>query len=153
MISVNTLETLEELQECMPLFMEGFRAMNKRNKAFECDETGFVKTLVGILGSTPRNGIIVVYDDDEPIGYGAAFDDTPQYCEERCLLLWALYVRPEYSKRCSKVLFSAAEAHAKAQGYKRLKAYNGRLNGSSLNFFERVLGMRRLRMEFTKQLS
>jgi hypothetical protein len=68
------------------------------------------------------------------------------------LLLWALYAKPEYSKLVTKELFTAAEAMAKRLGYDVLRAFNGRLNGSSINFFERVLQMKRHRIEFTKQI-
>jgi hypothetical protein len=152
MITVKRVETLAELQWLMPLFMEGFRAMNKRKKAFDCDEQGFIKTLVGVLGTGPDNGILVSYSDELPVGYGVAFEDTPTYCEEKHLLLWALYIKVEYSKLVTPALFGETERLAKELGYKHLRAYNGRLNGSSINFFERVLGMRRHRIEFTKPI-
>ena len=150
MIDIQLIETLDELQLVMPLFLEGYREMNKRYLAFDCDEQGFVKTLIGILGTTPKNGILVAWDGIEPVGYGAAMEDTPPYCEARQLLLWAIYVKPQYSKLVTKPLFAAAEEMARQQGYASLRAYNGRFNGSSFNFFERVLGMRRLRVEFKK---
>ncbi len=152
MIDVRPVESLQELQFLMPLFMEGYVGMNKKYAAFECGETGFVKTLVGILGTSPENGILVAWDGVDAVGYGAAMNDTPPYCDGKQLLLWALYVKPAYSKLATKPLFEAAEAMAKEQGYVRLRAYNGRFNGSSFNFFERVLGMRRLRVEFVKNI-
>ena len=105
-----------------------------------------------ILGSQPDNGILVAYSDDVPVGYGAAMEDTPPYCDKRQLLLWALYAQPAYSKLVSKALFDEAAVMAKRQGYSSLSCFNGRLTGSSFSFFERVLGMRRRRMEFQKIL-
>jgi hypothetical protein len=136
----------------MPLFLEGFREMNKRHKAFDCDEQGFIKTLVGVLGTGPKNVIGLVLSDGIAVGYGVGFDDTPTYCDKRHFLFWALYVKPEWSKLASKVLFEAGERYAKKQGYHVLRANNGRFNGSSFKFFEKVLGMRRNRIEFTKQI-
>ena len=152
MITLKTVETLIELQRFMPLFLEGFREMNKREKAFDCDETGFVKTLIGVLGTPEKNAIVVALSDDQAVGYGVAFEDTPTYCEVRHWLLWGLYVKPDFSRLVTPLLLAEAERQAKLLGYSVLKAYNGRLNGSSINFFERILGMRRHRIEFTKQL-
>lgn len=153
MISYRLVETLEELQRLMPLFLEGFRAMNKRQKAFECDETGFIKTLVRVLGMREEDGGILVAEvDGSVVGYGVAFDGTPIYCEERILLLWGLYVKPEWSKLVTKPMFEHMEGLAEERGFVTLRAFNGRLNGSSINFFERVLGMRRHKIEFTKQI-
>jgi len=71
--------------------------MNKRYKAFDCSQEGFVKTLIGVLGTSDKNVIGVAYDGEVAVGYGVGFDDTPAYCEDKHFLLWALYVRPEYS--------------------------------------------------------
>lgn len=152
MIGIKEVKSLDELQRHMPLFLQGFREMNKRKKAFDCDEQGFIKTLVGVLGSGPENGIMLAVAGDEAVGYGVAFEDTPPYCDEKHLLLWALYCKPDYSKLGSKILFQAAETWAASYGFDVLRAYNGRLNGSSFRFFEHILGMRRNKIEFIKKL-
>jgi len=95
MIEIKRVETLGELQQNMPLFLEGFRQMNKRHKAFDCDEQGFIKTLIGVLGTGPDNAIALATVEGKGVGYGVGFDDTPTYCEKRHFLLWALYVKPE----------------------------------------------------------
>lgn len=153
MITLEVVKDLGQLQRNMPLFLKGYREMMKRHKAFDCDEQGFIKTLVGVLGSGPKNVISLAIADKVPVGYGVAFEDTPPYCDQRHLLLWALYVEPAYSKLAGVALFDGAENFAKSSGYDVLRAYNGRLNGSSIKFFERLLGMRRNRLEFIKQLS
>lgn len=152
MIELGIVESYEEFQQLMPLFLKGYREMNKRNKAFDCDEEGFIKVLAWVLGTGPRNGILVAYVEGEAVGYGVGYDSSPLYAMEKQYLLWALYCKPEWSKLVVKVLLNGAEAHAKAEGYKVLKAYNGRLNGSSFNFFEKVLGFRRNKMEFIKHI-
>ncbi len=76
MRTTQLVTTLEELVALTPLFLEGYRAMNKKGKVFEVDESGFVQTLVGILNTQPENGIMVLLHDKQPIGYGAAFNDT-----------------------------------------------------------------------------
>ena len=154
MIIVRPIKTFPELQRLMPLFLEGFREMNKRHKAFDCDEEGFVKTLAWVLGGdTDKNVIGIAWDGNTPVGYGVGFDDTPIYSKRKHFLLWALYVKPAWSKLAGKELFDGAETFAASNGYDVLRANNGRLNGSAIKFFEKVLEMRRNRLEFTKQLS
>lgn len=141
--------TLEQLVPLMPLFLEGFEAMNKRRKVFEVDADGFVKTLIGILNIPERNGIVVAFDDDgTAVGYGAAFDETPAYAAKRELLLWALYVRPQYPGVVVKGLFDKAKELAAQNGYQVMKAFNARFSGGMYRLFEDRLGMRRHRVQF-----
>jgi hypothetical protein len=46
MITIKEVTDIEQLTILMPLFIEGYHAMNKKKKVFEVDETGFVRTLV-----------------------------------------------------------------------------------------------------------
>ena len=82
--------TMAQLQTYMPFFREGYDKMcNKCNAKFSLD--AFVKTLVGVLNTTPKNGIIVAETDSgELLGYGVAFEDTPAFENKRRLLLYAL---------------------------------------------------------------
>lgn len=152
MITLKTVETLEELTLLTPLFIEGYNAMNKKRKVFEMGPEGFITTLIGILNTTPKNGIVVAFDEDQPIGYGAAFEDTPPNAEKRELLLWALYVRPQYKGDVVKQLFDEAKRLAAVQGYKVLKAFNARFTGGMYRLFEGKLGMRRHRVQFNLNL-
>jgi hypothetical protein len=152
MISIRLVSTLEELTVLMPFFLEGFYAMEHRQKVFEVDKDGFIKTLVGVLNTTPKNGILVAFDGIDPVGYGVAFDDTPAYGLKKELLLWALYVKPQHSKFVAPMLFQAAEEGARERGYDKMKAFNSRFSGASYRFFEQLLGMRRNKIQFTKDL-
>lgn len=152
MIEFLRITKLEELHACMGLIHEGFVAMEKHGKAFETEWEGFVKTLVGVLNTYPENGICVVCEDDVPVGYGVGFDDTPLYSTKRVMLLWALYVKPKFSKRLAPLLFEHACKVARELGYDEVKAFNGRFSGASFRFFENVLGMHRNKIQFTKTL-
>jgi hypothetical protein len=152
MIIVKDVTTLEELEEFMPLFWEGYVAMSTKHKAFELDWEGFVKTMVGVINTVPRNGIAVVFMDDEAVGYGVGFDDTPAYSLRQIMLLWALYVKPGYSKIAAPVLCQYAFEYAKQQGYDEVKAFNNRFSGASFRFFEQILGMHRSNVMFSKKL-
>lgn len=152
MITFREVKTLAQLETHMELFHEGFVAMEKKHKVFETDWDGFVKTLVGVINTVPRNGIVVALYDGEPVGYGVAFDDTPPYAIRQVLLLWALYVRSGFSKIVAPELVEHACALARAQGYDEIKAFNSRFGGASFRFFEHILGMRRNKIQFTKTL-
>ena len=152
MITIEKVTTLEQLTILAPLFIEGYQAMNKRKKVFEVDQEGFLKTLIGILNTSPKNGIYVALDDDVPVGYGAAFDDTPAFAVKKELLLWALYVRPQYPGTVVAMLFDAAKTGAKEQGYEIMKAFNARFTGGMYRLFEDKLGMRRNRIQFNYNL-
>jgi hypothetical protein len=148
MITIVPVRTLEQLVEVTPLLIEGYHSMNKRKKVFEVDVDGFIKTLVGILNTTPQNGLFVALDGDEAVGYGAAFDDTPAFAQKKELLLWALYVKPQYPGTVVAMLFDAAKQAAKEQGYEVMKAFNSRFTGGMYRLFEDKLGMRRHRIQF-----
>lgn len=152
MIEHKEITTLEELTVLIPLFLEGYRAMNKKRKVFGCDQTGFVKTLIGVLNMIPRDAIVVTCVDNVPVGYGVAFDDTPPFAEEKEWLLWALYIQPKYSGEVVKSLFDEAKTYALARGYKVMKAYNSRFTGSAFRLFEDKLGMTRNRIQFNINL-
>lgn len=152
MITIVPVQTLEQLTVLVPLFLEGYHAMNKRKKVFEVDQDGFIKTLIGILNTTPKNGLFVALDGDVPVGYGAAFDDTPAFATRKELLLWALYVRPQYPGLVVVQLFEAAKQAAKEQGYEVMKAFNSRFTGGMYRLFEDKLGMRRNRIQFNYDL-
>ena len=152
MITIAPVENLEQLTVLVPLFLEGYHAMNRKKKVFEVDEEGFVKTLIGILNTKPENGIFVAFDDGEPVGYGAAFNDTPDFARHRELVLWALYVKPTYPGVVVKELFDAAVTEARHQGYTVMKAFNSRFTGGMYRLFEDKLGMRRNRVQFNYEL-
>lgn len=122
--------------------------MNKKTKVFDVDQEGFVKTLVGVLNTTPQNGILVAFDEDEPVGYTVAFDDSPTYGKVKEVLVWALYVKPRWSKVVAPMIMNRGVELARAQGYQRMKAFNSRFSGASFKFFEQLLGMRRSRIQF-----
>ena len=152
MITIKPVENLEQMVQCTPLFLEGYRAMNKKRKVFEVDEDGFIKTLLNILNTQPDNGILVAFDDGEPVGYGAAFEETPAFAKRRELLLWALYVKPQYPGTVVTMLFEEAKQVAREQGYQVLKAFNSRFTGGMYRLFEDKLGMRRNRIQFNYNL-
>lgn len=152
MITVEPVTTLEELVACTPLLIEGYHAMNKKKKVFEVDQDGFIKTILGILNTQPENGIFVARDNGEPVGYGAAFNETPAFALKKELLLWALYVRPQYPGTVVVMLFEAAKQKAREQGYQVMKAFNSRLSGGMYRLFEDKLGMRRNRIQFNYDL-
>ena len=152
MITFKEVTTLEELTLLVPLFVEGYRAMSKKGKVFGCDQDGFLKTLIGILNMVPRDGITVVLVDGEPVGYGAAYDDTPPFADHKVLLLWALYVKPKYSGDVVLQLFNEAKRFAKVRGYAEMTAFNSRFNGGAIRLFENKLGMTRKRIQFNINL-
>lgn len=151
--TLRRLQTLDELQQFMPFFLDGFETLRGRHKLnMEVDREGFVKTLIGVINSYPRNGIIVAVDsDDNPIAFGVAFDDTPRFSAVRVLLLWAIYSRAK-SRRVAVELFNEAEDWAREQGYERLVAYSTRFSGAAFRFFEKDFGMRRSRVYYSKDL-
>jgi hypothetical protein len=152
MITFQDITTLSELEEYMPLFYEGYVAMSTKHKAFELDWDGFVKTMVGVINTVPKNGITVVLMDGVAVGYGVGFDDTPAYSLKQIMLLWALYVKPGYSKIVAPELCKYAFEYAKQQGYDEVKAFNNRFSGASFRFFEQLLGMHRSNVVFSKKL-
>lgn len=152
MIEIRLIKTLEEFQVLMPLFIEGYHEMNRKQLVFDVDLDGYVDTLIGVLNTVPKNVIGVAFDDGMPVGFGVGFDDTPSFCKSRHLLLWALYVRRSHSKAVGPMLVRAAENWGKAMGYSVMHAFNARFSGASFNFFEKILGFRRSKIKFTKQL-
>jgi hypothetical protein len=152
MITIHPITTLDELITLMPFFMEGYHAMNRKQKVFDIDKEAFTKVLIGVLNTVPENGILVAFDGINPVGYGVAYNDTPTYSEEKHLLLYALYARPEFSRSVAPMIVSAAEVMAKQQGYTKMQAFNSRFSGASLRLFEKVFGMRRSRIQFTKEI-
>lgn len=152
MITIAPITTLEELMTVMPFLMEGYHAMNRKQKVFDIDAEGYAKVMTGVLNTIPENGILVAFDGILPIGYGVAYNDTPTYSKEKHLLLYALYVRPEFSRVVAPQLVKAAEAMAQEQGYSVIQAFNARFSGASFRLFEQIFGMRRSRIQFTKRL-
>lgn len=157
MIEIRLITTLDQFASVVPLFKEGYHEMNRKEQVFSVSEDGFLNTLLGILNTTqpnkvPSNGIAVAFDGDEPVGFGAGMEDTPPYCEERHFLLWALYAKRGKSSTVASMLFRTAEAFAKVHGYRRLIAYNARFSGASYRFFEGKCGMRRAKIQFTKEI-
>jgi len=51
------------------------------------------------------------------------------------------------------MIVAEAEAMAKEQGYTHIQAFNARFSGASFRLFEKVFGMQRRRIQFTKRLS
>lgn len=141
-----------ELEVLMPLFMQGFREMKKRQRFDRITEDGFVKTLLGVLGSQERNGIMVAFDERGPKGFGVALDDSGEFDDFKSLLLWSIYVIPGSGKGVAKGLYEAAERWAKERDYRFLDACNSRFTGSSFKFFEELFGMRRAQVIFTKEI-
>jgi hypothetical protein len=152
MIEIRDITTLTELQVLMPFFIEGYLEMNKRKQVFDIDQAGFVDTLIGVLNTVPRNVIGVAFDGDVPVGYGIAYEDTPSFCKERHLLMWALYAKRSHSKHVGPMIYKACENWAKASGYHYVHAFSSRFNGAAYHFFEQGLGMRRARIQFTKEI-
>ena len=143
---------MQELLSIMPFMLEGYDAMNRKQKVFDVDREGFVKTLFGVINTHEKNVIGVAFDGIEPVGYGVGFDDTPTYGTTKSFLLWALYAKPEYSKTVGPMIFNGAEEWAKEHGYKKLNAYNARFSGASFRLFEKIFGMRRSQIKFTKTI-
>lgn len=152
MIRTKLVESLDELMSLMPLFLDGYAAMNKKKKVFEVDIEGYTKTLVGVLNTAPKNSILVLYVDNEAVGFGVGFDETPAFAKQQEMLLWALYVKPEFRGDLVVRLFEDGVQVAKANGYSVLKAYNSRFTGGMYRFFEQKLGMRRNRVQFNYNL-
>lgn len=152
MIEIHEILDLTTFMELVPLFREGFQEMNRNKKVFSVDEEGFLNTLIGILNTCEKNGILVAYDDGKPIGFGAGYECTPAFCKERHLLLWALYAQRSSSGSASKMLFQAAEFWAKARGYHKLIAYNHRFSGAALKLFRDRFGMFQKQIRFEKDL-
>ena len=150
---IKRLKNFEELMAVMPLILEGFEQMNKRYKAFSVDAEQYTRELIRIVSCQPENGIVVVWAEGKPVGYGVARDNTEWYSNHRVLLLYALYVQPKFSKIYTKPLFQYAESLAIEQGYDELIAYNGRFSGACYRLFERVFGMRRQMVRFSKKLN
>lgn len=151
-ITTQSITEFEDLVKIMPLVLEGYHAMSKRKKVFDVDEEGFVSVMIGIINTAPRNGLVVVKIDDVPVGYGAAYDVTQQFAKKKTLLLYALYVRPNFGKGAVKALFDEAEKMAKEQGYSYLIAQSARFNGAAYRLFEQRFGMRRDQILFRKEL-
>jgi hypothetical protein len=152
MITIKEVTDIEQLTLLMPLFIEGYHAMNKKKKVFEVDQDGFVKTLIGILNTFPTNNICVVFDDGVPIGYAAAFENTPTFAMKREMLLWALYVKPQYKGNVVVLLFEEAKRIGVEQGFDILTSFNSRFTGGMFRLFEGKLGMRRNRIQFNYNL-
>lgn len=152
MIELRLITNLEQLTVMVPLFLEGFHAMNKRKKVFEVDQDGFVKTLIGILNTSPTNNICVAFDDGVPIGYAAAFENTPTFAMKREMLLWALYVKPQYKGNVVVQLFEEAKRIGVEQGFDILTSFNSRFTGGMYRLFEGKLGMKRNRIQFNYNL-
>lgn len=151
-VVIRSITTYEELLVLMPLFMKGYEAMVKRSRFERTSKDAFVKTLLGVLGSQDRNGIMVAFDGLSPVGYGVAIDSTDEFDEHKSLLLWSLYILPRSGKGVTKSLFGAAQDWAKEKGYKYLDACNSRFTGSAYKFFEEGFGMRRAYVTFTKEI-
>jgi len=151
-VEIKRVSSLEELIQVMPLAVEGFDAMNKRYKAFNLSREEYTKELIWVVGHGPKNGMLVVWVDGEPVGYGVARDNTDRFSGVKQLLLFALYVKPKHSRRCTKPLFEAAEELAKENGYEELVAYNGRFSGAGFRLFEKVFGMKRQMTRFNKAI-
>lgn len=150
--TIRQVRDLKEFASITPLLLEGYEQMNKRYKAFNLTREQYVKELIRIMGSENKNGLAVVWVDDRPVGYGAARDNTDLFSSHKVLLLYALYVKPEFSKEYKKPLFDFAEDFGRQQGYHEMVAYNGRFSGASFRLFEKILGMRRKMTMFSKFL-
>lgn len=151
-MKIRRVTDLNELIGLSPLFEEGYDAMNKRGKVFSVDKTGFILRLLQIFNNQPRNGILVVFDEDKPIGYGAGYDISEDGSRTNTLLLWALYVKKEYSGNVVVDLFERCKEEALTQGYDNMIAFNSRLNGAMFRLFEQKLGMKRKSVEFEIKL-
>lgn len=148
MITYRFIYDLEDLVNLTPLFIEGYAAMNRKKKVFEVDQEGFIKTLIGVLNTTHENAILVAFDEETPIGYAVGFNDTPAFATSKELLMWALYVKPQYRGDVVVGLFQTGVEFARKKGYSAMKAFNARFTGSVFRLFENKLGMRRHRIQF-----
>ena len=151
-VEIRLVKDFLELAEVMPLVLEGYEQMNKRHKVFNVNPEQYAKELIRIVSAPEGNGVVVVWVNDEPVGYGVAKDNTDFFSSKRELLLYALYVKPVFSKLYSKPLFQYAEELAVVNGYDIMIAYNSRFSGACYRLFERVFGMRRQMIRFSKQL-
>ena len=148
MTTIRPITSLPELTVLMPLFIEGYHAMCKRKNAFDVDLNGFVNTLVKVFNDYPDSQIIVLFDDDMPVGYSVGMDDTTSFGLQREMLVWALYVKPQYKGSAVVELFNYGMVEAKRLGYGTLKAFNSRFTGGMFRFYENKLGMKRHRTQF-----
>ena len=151
-VEIRRIVDFRELVSVMPLVLEGFEQMNKRYKAFGVTAEQFTKEMIRLVGSQPNNGVVVVWVDGEPVGYGAARENSELFSDVRQLLLYALYVKPKMSRKYSKPLFDYAERLARLEGYDELVAYNGRFSGAGFRLFEKVFGMQRQMIRFNKKI-
>jgi len=148
-VTIKRVQGFEELTRVMPLILEGFEQMNKRYKAFDLTAEQYTKEMIRIT-SQYDECIGVCWVGGEAVGYGVVRDNTERFSDVRTALFYALYVKPKFSRKCSKPLFEAAEGFAREQGYTRVVAYNGRFSGSGFRLFEKVFGMRRQMTRFNK---
>lgn len=152
MKTIKYITNLDDFVSNVELFKEGYRKMNKKGKVFEMNEEGYLKILLGIMNTSPKNGLAVVEVDGAAVGFGACYEDTPDFALERELLLWALYVKPQFSGEVLVYLFDEAVALAKRQGFRVIKSFNSRFSGAMYRLFEDKLGMKRHRVQFNKNI-
>lgn len=152
-VMIKHLDNLEQLEVVMPLLMEGYEQMRRRER-FDCiSREGFLKTAINVITKPWLGGIKVVFDEKKgPVGFGIAVDNTAEFDDKRTLLLWSLYVKPRVARRFTDALFRDAESWAKENGFHYVSACNSRFTGSAFKFFESRYGMRRATVTFKKEL-
>jgi GNAT superfamily N-acetyltransferase len=132
--------------------MEGYKEMVKKSTA-KASPDAFVKVLIGVVHSFPKNGILIAQSDEgELLGYGVGFEDNPVYENKKGFLLYALYSRSYAGMKVPEALLEECEKHAKEQGFNYLHALSGRFSGSAISFYTERLKMQKTAIYYTKEI-
>lgn len=142
------LNSINAVCDMWPFMLTGLEELRKPSKAREATTpTDFLATLMRIV--TSHSGVIMVLTskNNKPIGFVVA-----QQSVERCSIqLVAAFI----NDKCPDALMElrdALEEWSREHGFKEIRAYTRRINGSAMRWYEKRLGFQREFVGFVKTL-
>lgn len=143
-----TIEDTERFNHWLPFLVEGYHKTEEiANHAYEETLEGFISLCWKAIVSDDGSVFIALSDKDAPLGYGVGFNVSGKHSKKKTLLIYGLYSNGKGLKVPS-FLLEHAKAFAKEKGYEVITGWNVRFAGGTFRFYEKILGMKRSKIEF-----
>lgn len=148
------VETLKQLVEEWPFFLEGLEAL-KESIGSKMTPNRFFKLLLSIVSGDESAGCVFLgkSKNDKNAGYLAAIENTEPGCD-KSLLVCAGYCRGQGQTfdTNSRMGLAMLEKWAKERGYVEIHAGSRRITGAAMRLFERKWGFKRASITFKRSI-
>lgn len=143
-----TIEDTAGFSEWLPFLIEGYNKTEEiAAHAYEETVEGFIALCWKAVCLDDGSVFIALSEEDEPLGYGVGFNVSNKHSKKKTLLVYGLYSNGKGLKVPS-FLLEHAKKFAKEHGYQVITGWNVRFAGGTFRFYEKILGMKRSKIEF-----